>query len=170
MKIKLEKEKIEEKKKKEEEERKIKEEEEKRKLEEERKKIEEEIRRKEEERKKEELKQEILRHMMEEETIIKIKFTNEEFINYIIQFFEEFIQIFYSLPKKSLYISLVFEFNKIYIYSFNTKEYPDIPQRSSFFDVLKYTSIIVVCLVFMSKDLELYKKFQKSKKGTYIMH
>ena len=55
------------------EERKIKEEEEKRKLEEERKKIEEEIKKKEEERKKEELKQEILRQMMEEETIIKIK-------------------------------------------------------------------------------------------------
>ncbi len=159
MKIKLEKEKIEEKKKKEEEERKIKEEEEKRKLEEERKKIEEEIKKKEEERKKEELKQEILRQMMEEETIIKIKFTNEEFINYIIQFFEEFIQIFYSLPKKSLYISLIFEFNKTYIYSFDKKEYPDIPQRENFFEILKYTSVIVVCLIFMSKDLDLYKKF-----------
>ena len=105
------------------------------------------------------MKQYILRKIREEETIIKIKFTNEEFLNYIIKFFEDFVQIFYSIPKKSLYISLVFEFNKIYIYSFNTKEYPDIPQRSSFFDVLKYTSIIVVCLVFMSKDLELYKKF-----------
>ena len=159
IKIKLEKEKIEEKKKKEEEERKIKEEEEKRKLEEERKKIEEEIKKKEEERKKEELKQEILRQMMEEETIIKIKFTNEEFINYIIQFFEEFIQIFYSLPKKGLYISLIFEFNKTYIYSFDKKEYPDIPQRENFFEILKYTSVIVVCLIFMSKDLDLYKKF-----------
>ena len=67
--------------------------------------------------------------MMEEENITKIKFTNEEFINYIIKFFDEFIQIFYSIPKKNLYISLVFEFNKTYIYSFNTKEYPDIPQR-----------------------------------------
>ena len=159
IKIKLEKEKIEEKKKKEEEERKIKEEEEKRKLEEERKKIEEETKRKEEERKKEEIKQEILRQMMEEETVIKIKFTNEEFINYIIQFFEEFIQIFYSLPKKGLYISLIFEFNKTYIYSFDKKEYPDIPQRENFFEILKYTSVIVVCLIFMSKDLDLYKKF-----------
>ena len=123
------------------------------------KRKEEEKRRIEEERKKEEIKQSILRKIMEEENIIKIKFTNEEFINYIIKFFDEFIQIFYSIPKKSLYISLVLEFNKTYIYSFNTKEYPDIPQRSSFFEVLKYTSIIMVCLVFMSKDLELYKKF-----------
>ena len=113
----------------------------------------------EEERKREEIKQSILRKMMEEENITKIKFTNEEFINYIIKFFDEFIQIFYSIPKKNLYISLVFEFNKTYIYSFNTKEYPDIPQRPLFFEVLKYTSIMVVCLVFMSKDLELYKKF-----------
>ena len=123
------------------------------------KREEEEKKRIEEERKREEIKQSILRKIMEEENIIKIKFTNEEFINYIIKFFDEFIQIFYSIPKKSLYISLVFEFNKTYIYSFNTKTYPDIPQRSSFFEVLKYTSIIVVCLVFMSKDLELYKKF-----------
>ena len=123
------------------------------------KREEEEKKRIEEERKKEEMKQSILRKIMEEENIIKIKFTNEEFINYIIKFFDEFIQIYYSIPKKSLYISLVFEFNKIYIYSFNTKEYPDIPQRPLFFEVLKYTSIIVVCLVFMSKDLELYKKF-----------
>ena len=143
----------------------LKKEKEQREQEEERKRLqaqkeEEERQRKiEEERKKEEMKQYILRKIREEETIIKIKFTNEEFLNYIIKFFEDFVQIFYSIPKKSLYISLVFEFNKIYIYSFNTKEYPDIPQRSSFFDVLKYTSIIVVCLVFMSKDLELYKKF-----------
>ena len=124
-----------------------------------RRKEEEEKKRIEEERKKEEIKQSILRKIMEEENIIKIKFTNEEFINYIIKFFDEFIQIYYSIPKKNLYISLVFEFNKIFFYSFNTKEYPDIPQRSSFFEVLKYSSIIVVCLVFMSKDLELYKKF-----------
>ena len=143
----------------------LKKEKEQREQEEERKRLqaqkeEEERQRKiEEERKKEEMKQYILRKIREEETIIKIKFTNEEFLNYIIKFFEDFVQIFYSIPKKSLYISLVFEFNKIYIYSFNTKEYPDIPQRSSFFDVLKYSSIIVVCLVFMSKDLELYKKF-----------
>ena len=143
-----------------------KEEEERKRGEQEKKKIEEKIKREEEEkkrvedeRKKEEMKQSILRKIMEEENIIKIKFTNEEFINYIIKFFDEFIQIFYSIPKKSLYISLVFEFNKTYIYSFNTKEYPDIPQRSPFFEVLKYTSIIMVCLVFMSKDLELYKKF-----------
>ena len=144
------------------EERKIQTEEEKIKREEEEEKIkreQEEKNRIEEENKREELKQSILRKIMEEENIIKIKFTNEEFINYIIKFFDEFIQIFYCIPKKSSYISLIFEFNKIYIYSFNTKEYPDIPQRPLFFEVLKYTSIIVVCLVFMSKDLELYKKF-----------
>ena len=143
------------------EERKIQTEEEKIKREEEEEKIkrEQEEKNRIEENKREELKQSILRKIMEEENIIKIKFTNEEFINYIIKFFDEFIQIFYCIPKKSSYISLIFEFNKIYIYSFNTKEYPDIPQRPLFFEVLKYTSIIVVCLVFMSKDLELYKKF-----------
>ena len=131
----------------------------KREQEEKMKREQEEKNRIEEENKREELKQSILRKIMEEENIIKLKFTIEEFINYIIKFFDDFIQIFYSIPKKSLYISLIFEFNKIYIYSFNTKEYPDIPQRPLFFEVLKYTSIVVVCLVFMSKDLELYKKF-----------
>ena len=148
-----------EKEEKEEEERKRKEKEEKEEMENKKRKEEEESKRIEDERRREEIKQRILRKIREEENIIKIKFTNEEFINYIIKFFDEFIQIFYSIPKKSLYISLVFEFNKTYFYSFNTKEYPDIPQRSPFFEVLKYTSIIIVCLVFMSKDLELYKKF-----------
>ena len=159
----VEKKEDEEKKEEEEKKEKEREEERKRKEEEEReneiKREEEENKRIEDERKREEIKQRILRKIREEENIIKIKFTNEEFINYIIKFFDEFIQIFYSIPKKSLYISLVLEFNKTYIYSFNTKEYPDIPQRSPFFEVLKYTSIIIVCLVFMSKDLELYKKF-----------
>ena len=131
-----------------------KEEEEKKKKEEEKKIIEEE-----DKKRKEQIKQSILRKIMEEDIVMKIKLSNEEFINYIIKFFDDLIQIFYSIPKKNLYISLVFDFNKIYFYSFNSKEYPDIPQRPLFFEVLKYTSIMVVCLVFMSKDLDLYKKF-----------
>ena len=131
-----------------------KEEEEKIKKEEEKKIIEEE-----DKKRKEQIKQSILRKIMEEDIVMKIKLSNEEFINYIIKFFDDLIQIFYSIPKKNLYISLVFDFNKIYFYSFNSKEYPDIPQRPLFFEVLKYTSIMVVCLVFMSKDLDLYKKF-----------
>jgi len=77
----------------------------------------------EEERKKEEIKQNVLRIIKKEEEIEKINFSNEEFTNYIIRFFEEFIQIFYSLPKKNVFISLVFEFNKKYVYSFFKKEF-----------------------------------------------
>jgi len=126
---------------------------------EEKRKIEEEIKRKEEERKKEEFKQNALKLFKEEEIIIKIKITNEEFTNYIIKFFEEFIQIYNSLQKKNSFISLVFEFNKKYIYLFFNKEYPDIPLKPNFFEILKYSSIMVVCLVFMSKDLDLHKKY-----------
>ena len=67
---------------------------------------------KEEERRKEEVKQSILRKIKREEIINKIKFSDEEFTNYIIKFFEEFIQLFYSLPKKNAFISLTCEFNK----------------------------------------------------------
>ena len=113
----------------------------------------------EEERKKEEIKQNVLRIIKKEEEIEKINFSNEEFTNYIIRFFEEFIQIFYSLPKKNVFISLVFEFNKKYVYSFFKKDYPDIPLKNSFFEIFKYSTIIVVCFVFMSKDLDLHKKY-----------
>ncbi len=130
---------------------------EKEKLEEQQK--EEERRREEEERKKEELKRSILQKIKEEEIIIKIKFTNEEFTNYIVKFFEEFIQIFNSLQKKNAFISLIFEFNKKYIYSFNNKDYPDIPLKQNFFEALKYSTLMIVCLVFMSKDLDLHKKY-----------
>ena len=114
---------------------------------------------KEEERKKEELKQSILRKIKREEIINKIKFSDEEFTNYIIKFFEEFIQLFYSLPKKNAFISLTCEFNKKYVYTFFLKEYPDNPLRDNFFEVFKYSTIIVVCLAFLSKDLDLYKKY-----------
>ena len=114
---------------------------------------------KEEERKKEELKQSILRKIKREEIINKIKFSDEEFTNYIIKFFEEFIQLFYSLPKKNAFISLTCEFNKKYVYTFFSKEYPDNPLKNNFFEVFKYSTIIVVCLAFMSKDLDLYKKY-----------
>ena len=116
---------------------------EKEKLEEQQK--EEERRREEEERKKEELKRSILQKIKEEEIIIKIKFTNEEFTNYIVKFFEEFIQIFNSLQKKNAFISLIFEFNKKYIYSFNNKDYPDIPLKQNFFEALKYSTLMIVC-------------------------
>ena len=122
------------------------------------KKIEQEII-KEEERKKEERKQSILRKIKREEIIAKIKFTNEEFTNFIIKFFEEFIQVFYSLPKKNAFISLTYEFNKKYVYNFFLREYPDNPLKNNFFEVFKYSTIIVVCLVFMSKDLDLHKKY-----------
>lgn len=103
--------------------------------------------------------QNILQKINEEELIIKIKLSQEEFVNYIIKFFEEFIQIFYSLPKKNAFTALVLEFNKKYIYTFNLKEYPDIPIKNNFFDIFKFSTIVVVCLVFLSKDGDLYKKY-----------
>ena len=131
-----------------------------RKKEEEQRKKEEEQRKKEEEqRKKEEFKQSVLKKINDEEIIIKKKFTDEDFTNYIINFYEEFIQIYNSLQKKNSFIPLIFEFNKKYIYTFNNKDYPDIPLKASFFEILKYSTIIIVCLVFMSKDLDLHKKY-----------
>ena len=109
--------------------------------------------------KKEELKQSILQKIKEEEMIYKIKFTNEEFLNYIIKFYEEFIQIFYSLPKKNLFTSLVIDFNKKYLFTFHNKEFPNIPIKENFFEIFKYSSIIIVCFAFMTKDLELHKKY-----------
>ena len=128
-------------------------------FEEQKRKEEEEHKKEEEERKKEELKQSILQKIKKEEIIIKINLTNEEFSNYIIKFFEDFIQILNSLQKKNAFISLIFEFNKKYIYTFNNKDYPEISLKSNFFEILKYSTIIVVCLVFMSKDLDLHKKY-----------
>ena len=129
-------------------------------IEEQNKKEEEErLKKEEEERKKEEFKQTILQKINEEELILKISLTNEEFLSYIIKFFEEFIQIYNSLQKKNSFIQLILQFNKKYIYSFNSIDYPENPLKDDFFEILKYSSIIVVCLVFMSKDLDLHKKY-----------
>ena len=126
---------------------------------EEKRKEEEEKKKEEEERKKEEFKQNVLKKIKQEEIIIKIKFANEEFTNYIIKFFEEFIQVYNSIQKKNSFIPLISDFNKKYIYSFNNIDYPENPLKESFFDVLKYSTIIVVCLIFMSKDGDLHKKY-----------
>ena len=112
-----------------------------------------------EESKREEIKKHIIAIIKQEELVKKVCFSSEEFNNYIIRFFEDFIQIFYSLPKKNTFISLVLDFNKKYVYTFFNKEYPDIPIKDNFFEIFKYSTIIVVCLVFMSKDLELHKKY-----------
>ena len=129
--------------------------------EEERKREEEEEKKRidEGERKREEYKQMVLQKLKEEEKLIKIKLINDEFSNYIIKFFEDFIQIYNSLQKKNSFILLILEFNKKYIYSFNKIDYPETPLKNDFFEILKYSTIIVVCLIFMSKDLELHKKY-----------
>ena len=125
---------------------------------EEKRKEEEEKKKEEEERKKEEFKQNVLKKIKQEEIIIKIKFTNEEFTNYIIKFFEEFIQVYNSIQKKNSFIPLISDFNKKYIYSFNNIDYPENPLKESFFEVLKYSTIIVVCLILMRKFIFLYLK------------
>ena len=58
----------------------------------------------------------------------------------------------------------MFEFNKKYIYTFNYKEYPDIPIKSTFFEALKYSTLMIVCLVFMAKDSDLHKKYSSKVK------
>ena len=128
---------------------------------EEKKKNEEEerLKKEEEERKREEFKQSVLQKINEDELIIKISLTSEEFTTYIIKFFEEFIQVYYSLQKKNSFIQLILQFNKKYIYTFNNIDYPENPLKEDFFEILKYSTIIVVCLVFISKDSDLYKKY-----------
>ena len=83
---------------------------------------------------------------------------DENFNNeYIIKFFEEFMNIINSISNKNLFVSLLNSFNKKYLLNYIINTTLNKITDENFNNCLKYIFIIVSCLLFLSKDETSYK-------------
>ena len=91
---------------------------------------------------------------------IKIKSNNDkldkESILFLKNFYEDFIEV-YNLYDNEKYISTINNFNQTYFFLFDLKSFPKSPMNNKFLNSFKYSSILIICLVFLAKDVNLYK-------------
>ena len=71
-------------------------------------------------------------------------------------FYESFIELYEHYDDDN-YISCINKFNQNYFFLFDLKSFPKTSMNVKFLDIFKYSSILIVCLVFLSKDENLYK-------------
>ena len=77
-------------------------------------------------------------------------------IIFLTNFYEDFIEL-YSLYYSQLnYIYLINNFNRTYFFLFEIKSFPRTQMNKLFLQTYKYSCILDICLVFISKDEELY--------------
>ena len=74
------------------------------------------------------------------------------YTNDIIKFCEEFIDLSISIPNKNLFISLLNNFNKKYLLHYSANKAINQIEDIKFKECLKYSFIIIACLIFLSKD------------------
>lgn len=77
-------------------------------------------------------------------------------IIFIRNFYEDFIELFNSYESKIKYISKINNFNETYFYLFDIKSFPKIEINIKFMEAYKYSTIMIICLIFLSKDEKLY--------------
>ena len=70
----------------------------------------------------------------------------------VIKFYEEFIELTISLPNKNLYVSLINNFNKKYLLHYTSNTAINQIDDIKFNECLKYSFVVIACLVFVSKD------------------
>ena len=75
---------------------------------------------------------------------------------FIKSFFESLIDIYISYELYNSYKSLVNKFNEIYFFLFEIESFPINPLNIKFLDIYKYTCILNIVLIFISKDKNLY--------------
>ena len=92
--------------------------------------------------------------------IPSIKNSNEskDNLNFLRNYYEDFIELYNSYYNYSKYTFLINNFNKTYIYSFNIKSIQKVSMNTQFLIILKYSSILIICLIFLSKDEQLYNE------------
>ena len=94
----------------------------------------------------------------EEHIIIYSEKVSQELI---ILFYEKMIEILYNLSIRKNFITLVKSLNESYLYNINIKKYPKTKETEEFFNSFKYSSIIIICLIFLTKDIDLYNNSNK---------
>ena len=82
----------------------------------------------------------------------------------IINFYEKMIDITYSFSFRKNFISLVKSLNETYLYKINLNKFPKTKEVDDFLYSFKYSSIIIVCLIFLSKDYDLFEHTKKKMK------
>lgn len=78
-------------------------------------------------------------------------------IIFIRNFYEDFIDLFNSYDSKVKFISKINNFNETYIYLFDIKSFPKIEINIKFLEVFKYSALVIISLIFLSKDEKLYE-------------
>ena len=73
------------------------------------------------------------------------------------KFYEDFIELFNNYNISTKYISLINNINQKYFFLFDIQSFPKSQMNIQFLNTFKYTSILIICLVFLSKDENLYK-------------
>ena len=77
-------------------------------------------------------------------------------IIFIRNFYEDFIDLFNSYDSKMKYIPKINNFNETYFYLFEINSFPKIEVNIKFLETFKYSAILIICLIFLSKDEKLY--------------
>ena len=98
----------------------------------------------------------------------KIKtYTRKESQKIITNFYDDFIEILYCYNSRKMFVTLVKSFNEKYLYNFNCQKFPDTKESKVFLESFKYSSIIIVCFIFMVKDIKLYENSIKKTKENF---
>ena len=78
---------------------------------------------------------------------------------FIKSFYEDFINISNIYETFSEYKTAINNFNETYFYLFKINTFPtDIKMNKKFLELYKYTCILIICLIFLSRDENLYKE------------
>ena len=77
-------------------------------------------------------------------------------IIFLTNFYEDFIDLYSLYDSQLNYISLINNFNRTYFFLFEIKSFPRTEMNKLFLQTYKYSCILDICLVFISKDEQLY--------------
>jgi len=99
--------------------------------------------------------------IIKEKEEIVIQYTGKESQNLITNFYDDFIEIIYCFNSRKIFMSLVKSLNEKYLYKFNAKKFPKTKESEEFLENFKYSSLIIVCFIFLVKDRNLYETSAK---------
>ena len=111
-------------------------------------------------REKEKLSISNLTNTKEKKEII-IPYTEKETLKIITEFYDDLIEILYCFNSRKVFVSLVKSINQKHLCNFNSKKFPKTQESKDFLESFKYSSIIIVCFIFLAKDSKLYENSAK---------
>ena len=79
-------------------------------------------------------------------------------IIFLTHFYEDFIELANNYDSNEKYNELINKFNKTYFFLFDLKAFPKTQMNIQFLNSFKYISILIICLIFVTKDDALYKQ------------